>query len=52
MLTDAIWNIAVFVKQKVIMMDGLDDFSEDLIDAAKLILDSKMIWPWIMKWIS
>ena len=36
--SDAIWNIAVFVKQKVITMDELDGFSEDLIDAVKLIL--------------
>lgn len=36
--SDAIWDIAVFVKQKVITMDELDGFSEDLIDAVKLIL--------------
>lgn len=36
--SDAIWDIAVFVKQKVITMNELDGFSEDLIDAVKLIL--------------
>lgn len=36
--SDAIWDIAVFVKQKVITMNEMDGFSEDLIDAVKLIL--------------
>lgn len=34
----AIWDIALFVRDGVITMDELDGFSEDLIDAVKLIL--------------
>ena len=34
----AIWDIAYFVRDEVITMDELDGFSEDLIDAVKLIL--------------
>ena len=34
----AIWDIAFFVRDGVITMDELDGFSEDLIDAVKLIL--------------
>lgn len=34
----AIWDIAFFVKDKVITMEDLEGFSEDLIDAVKLIL--------------
>jgi len=34
----AIWDIAYFVRDKVITMDDLDGFSEELIDAVKLIL--------------
>ena len=34
----AIWDIAYFVRDKVITMDELEGFSEDLIDAVKLIL--------------
>lgn len=34
----AIWDIAFFVKDKVITMEDLDGFSEELIDAVKLIL--------------
>ena len=34
----AIWDIAYFVRDKVITMDELKGFSEDLIDAVKLIL--------------
>ena len=37
--SDAIWDIALFVKQKVITMDDLQGFSTDLIDAVKLILN-------------
>lgn len=36
--SDAIWDIAMFVNKKVIIMDDLEGFSEDLIDAVKLIL--------------
>lgn len=36
--SDALWDIAMFVNKKVITMDELDGFSEDLIDAVKLIL--------------
>ncbi len=36
--SDALWDIALFVNKKVITMDDLDGFSEDLIDAVKLIL--------------
>lgn len=35
--SEANWDIAVFVKQKVITVDELDGFREDLIDAVKLI---------------
>lgn len=34
----AIWDIAYFVQDGVITMDELEGFSEDLIDAVKLIL--------------
>jgi len=34
----AIWDIAYFVRDEVITMDDLDGFSEELIDAVKLIL--------------
>ena len=36
--SEAIWNIAILVKKKVITMDDLEGFSEDLIEAVKLIL--------------
>ena len=36
--SDAIWDIAMYVGQKVITMDELAGFSDDLIDAVKLIL--------------
>ena len=35
---DAIWDIAVLIKKKVIKMDDLEGFSEELIEAVKLIL--------------
>ena len=35
---EAIWDIAILVKKKVITMDDLEGFSEDLIEAVKLIL--------------
>ena len=34
----AIWDIAYFVRDKVITMDELEGFSNDLIDVVKLIL--------------
>ena len=34
----ALWDIAYFVRDKVITMKDLEGFSEDLIDAVKLIL--------------
>ena len=34
----AIWDIAYFVRDKVITMDELEGFSKDLIEAVKLIL--------------
>ena len=34
----AIWNIAIMVRDKVITMDDLDGFSQDLIDAVRLVL--------------
>lgn len=34
----AIWDIAYFVRDKIITLDNLEGFSEDLIDAVKLIL--------------
>ncbi|HKM22881.1 MAG TPA: multidrug transporter [Lachnospiraceae bacterium] len=36
--SDALWDIAMFVNKKVITMDELEGFSEELIDAVKLIL--------------
>lgn len=36
--SDAIWDIALLVKQKVISLDDLQGFSTDLVDAVKLIL--------------
>ena len=36
--SEAIWDIAVFVGRGIITMDELDGFSEDLIEAVKLIL--------------
>ena len=35
--SDAIWDIAMCVRQNVITMDDLEGFSEDIIDAVKLI---------------
>ena len=35
---EAIWDIAILVKKKVITMDDLEGFSEDLHEAVKLIL--------------
>ena len=37
--SEAIWGIAVFVGRGIITMDELDGFSEDLIEAVKLILN-------------
>ena len=34
----ALWDIAYFVRDKVITMNELEGFSEELIDAVKLIL--------------
>lgn len=36
--SDAIWDIALLVKKKVITLVDLEGFSGDLIDAVKLIL--------------
>jgi len=36
--SDALWDIAMFIKRKIITMDSLDEFSDDLKDAVKLIL--------------
>ena len=36
--SNAIWDIAMYVRNKVITIDKLEGFSEDLIDAVKLIL--------------
>ncbi len=36
--SDAVWDIAILVRDKVITIDELEGFSEDLIDAVKLIL--------------
>lgn len=36
--SDALWDIAMFIKRKIINMDSLDEFSDDLKDAVKLIL--------------
>jgi hypothetical protein len=36
--SEALWDIAAFVRCKIITMDELEGFSVDLIDAVKLIL--------------
>ena len=36
--SEAIWDIAAFVGRGIITMDELEGFSEDLVDAVKLIL--------------
>ena len=36
--SNAIWDIAAFVGRGIITMDELDGFSQDLIDAVRLIL--------------
>lgn len=35
---EAIWDIAILVKKKVITIDDLEGFSEELSEAVKLIL--------------
>lgn len=37
--SEAIWDIAVFVKKKVITIKDLDGFSQELIDSVKEILE-------------
>lgn len=37
--SEAIWDIAVFVKRKVITIEDLDGFSQELIDSVKEILE-------------
>lgn len=37
--SEAIWDIAVFVKKKVITIEDLDGFSQELIDSVKEILE-------------
>ena len=36
--SNTVWDIAMFVRDKVITMEELEGFSEELIDAVKLIL--------------
>ena len=36
--SDVLWDIAMFVQRKIITMDNLDGFSDDVKDAVKLIL--------------
>ncbi len=36
--SNAIWDIALYVRDKIITMDELAGFSDDLLDAVKLIL--------------
>ena len=36
--SDAIWDIAIFVKNKIITMDDLDGFSDELKEAVSMIL--------------
>ena len=36
--SEAIWDIAILVKKKVISLKDLDGFSQDLMDAVKMIL--------------
>lgn len=37
--SEAIWDIAVFVKKKLITIEDLDGFSQELIDSVKEILE-------------
>ena len=37
--SEAIWDIAIFVRKKVITLKDLDGFSQELIDSVKEILD-------------
>jgi hypothetical protein len=37
--SEALWDIAAFVRRKIITMDELEGFSVDLIDSVKLILN-------------
>ena len=37
--SEAIWDIAILVRKKVISLKDLDGFSQELIDAVKLILN-------------
>lgn len=39
--SEAIWNIAYMIKQKVISFDALEDFSDELKEAVALILGRK-----------
>lgn len=41
--SEAIWDIARFVKLKVIKMEDLEDFSDDLINTVKQILSGGII---------
>lgn len=36
--SEAIWDIAAFIRYKVISLEDLEGFSDDLIDAVKFIL--------------
>ena len=37
--SEAIWDIAILVRKKVISLKDLDEFSQDLKDAVKMILN-------------
>ena len=37
--SEAIWDIAIFIRKKVITLKDLDGFSQELIDSVKEILD-------------
>lgn len=37
--SEAIWDMAIFVRQNVIQVNDLEGFSDELISAVKMILD-------------
>ena len=42
--SEAIWDIAIFIKRKVISLKDLDGFSSELIDAVKAILERRTVY--------
>ena len=41
--SEAIWDIAIFIKKKVITLKDLEGFSQDLIDTVTAILNRQML---------